>query len=285
MQFIRSIAVLLISACLMRGAVAQFNISGPGFLPDENGTNLDDPQAKKGTPKGATATVVKDCAECPEMVVIPAGNFVMGSERNIRGAKPLHTVTIRSFLISKVEITQKQWFGVMGTNPSRFGLCGADCPVDNVSWNDTQQFIAKLNQRTGQKYRLPSEAEWEYTARAGTRSEWSFGDDESTLGDYAWYNGNSGGKPQVVGQKLPNAFGLFDIHGNVREWVEDCWHENYNGAPADGSPWTTGCTIIFHILRGGSWKGNARFLSSALRYSDHPDNRSDGYGFRLARDL
>jgi len=269
----------------MQAAVAQFNVSGPGFLPDENGTNLDDPQPKKVTPKGATVTVVKDCAECPEMVLIPAGSFMMGSSKN-SAERPAHGVTIRTFLMGKTEVTQKVWVDLMGKNPSRFVECGSDCPVENVNWNDIQQFIGKLNQKTGQKYRLPSESEWEYAARAKTTTEWNMGnDDDSELGNHAWYRENSFQMTQVVGQKLPNAFGLFDMHGNVWEWTQDCMHPDYKSAPRDGSAWTTGCTGNFRVLRGGSWSEGPADLRSAFRGTSNPERRDAVNGFRLARDL
>jgi formylglycine-generating enzyme required for sulfatase activity len=226
----------------------------------------------------------KDCANCLEMVVIPAGSFIMGSNEADR-EKPPHRVTIQRFAMGKFEVTQGQWRAVMGSNPSRFNTCGDDCPVEQVSWNDIQDFINKLNQQTGKSYRLPSEAEWEYAARAGSTSEWSFGDSESQLGDHAWFGGNSGGKTQRTGQKRPNAFGLHDMHGNVWEWVQDCWHSNYSGAPTDGSAWTTSCAEDKRVLRGGSWNNNPAFLRSALRLRNSPVNRSDYNGFRLARTL
>jgi formylglycine-generating enzyme required for sulfatase activity len=255
-----------------------------GFVPDENGTNLDDPQANKGTSKVASGAVIKDCAECPEMVVLPEGSFLMGSNTAF-SEQQRHQVTIRNFLIGKTEVTQRQWQDVMGINPSHFSACGWDCPVDNVRWSEVQQFISKLNQKTGQKYRLPSEAEWEYAARAGTTTEWSFGNDESKVGNYAVYSDNSGSKTQVVGQKLPNAFGIYDVHGNVREYVQDCWHETYAGAPSDGSAWTTGCGGSLRILRGGSWSNVATMLRSTARFGTFEGVRTSTYGFRLARDL
>lgn len=264
----------------MQGSSAQLRIMGGGFIPDENGTNPDAPIQNKVAP----AAIVKDCAECPEMVVIPAGIFVMGSEKNA-DEQPPHTVAIRAFLLGKTEVTQKQWSDIMGSNPSYFLACGPICPVENVSWDDVQQFVAKLNQRTGQKYRLPSEAEWEYAARAGTTSEWSFGNDESKQGEYAWYEKNSGGKTQVVGQKSPNAFGLFDVHGNVWEWVLDCGYPNYVGAPTDGSAWTTGCSGPSRVLRGGSWNFSTAPLRSAHRFRLYRYYRNNFSGFRIARDL
>jgi formylglycine-generating enzyme required for sulfatase activity len=282
-KFIRSIAVLLTSACLMQGAVAQFFFTGPGFLPDENGTNLDDPQAKKVSPNVAAVTIIKDCAECPEMVVIPAGSFVMGSQKNT-GEKPQHMVVTRSYLIGKTEVTQEQWQAVMGNNPS-FNK-GKSLPVEQITWFEIQQFIAKLRQQSAKKYRLPSEAEWQYAARAGTTTEWSHGNDESKLGDYAWYGENSGGKTKPVGQKLPNAFGLYDMHGNVFEWVEDCPAKDYSGAPADGSAWTAHCSVFdSRVYRGGSSSSDAPILRSASRSSFYPQGRNVIIGFRLARDL
>ena len=264
----------------MQGSSAQLRIMGGGFIPDENGTNPDALIQNKVAPPA----IIKDCAECPEMVVIPAGSFVMGSTKNAE-EQPPYAVTVRIFLMGKTEVTQKQWTDVMGSNPSRFLKCGENCPIDNVEWKDINQFIAKLNQKTGQKYRLPSETEWEYAARAGTTSEWSFGNDVSRVGNYAWYEGNSGNKTQSVAQKLPNAFGLFDMHGNVWELTEDCFHENYAGAPTDGSAWTTGCADNRRVLRGGSWFNITANLRSAVRNWDFPVNRYNSFGFRLARDL
>jgi len=219
-----------------------------------------------------------------DMVVIPAGSFTMGSDKG-SDEKPLHTVSIRSFLMGRTEVTQKQWEDVMGSNPSRFTACGPECPVENVSWNDVQEFIAKLYQKTGQKYRLPSEAEWEYAARAGTITEWSYGNDESKLGNYAWYVGNSGRQTHEVAQKLPNEFGLFDMHGNVWEWTDDCWHESYAGAPVNGSGWNTACNGANRVLRGGSWLSDRAISRSAFRFRDKLDSRYFTEGFRLARDL
>ena len=273
--------MLLLCACLAQGALAQMKIIGPGFTADPNGYRSDDPPPTQQQ-NVATGTINKDCAVCPEMVVIPAGSFVMGSEKN-SDEKPPHTVYIRSFLMGRTEVTQKQWLDVMGSNPSRFTACGPECPVESVSWDDVQQFIAKLNQKTVQKYRLPSEAEWEYAARAGATTEWSFGNDESKLGNYAWYRENSESKTRAVGQKLPNAFGIFDMHGNVWEWTQDCWHGSYSGAPTDGSVWTAGCTTDYRVLRGGSWNGSSGFLRSALRISSYPVVRDHFSGFRLAR--
>ena len=224
----------------------------------------------------------KDCSDCPEMVVIPAGSFEMGSNESA-DEQPVHRVYVPSFLIGKTEVTQGQWKAVMGSNPSYFGSCGDDCPVERVTWNEAQVFAQRLSQKTGKQYRLPSEAEWEYAARAGSNTKWSFGDNESQLGDYAWFSANSQNKTQRVAQKKPNAFGLFDMHGNVREWTQDCWHDNYAGAPTDGSAWTTSCNNNRRVLRGGFWGLYPADLRSANRDRISPDNRNFDYGLRLAR--
>lgn len=196
------------------------------------------PAATAAAPdKPVMGNTIKDCADCPEMVVIPAGSFQMGADKNFEEASdsegPVHRVEVKSFLMGKYEVTQTEWVAVMGGNPSEFK--GRTRPVEHVSWNDAQEFIRRLNAKTGKEYRLPSEAEWEYAARAGSQSAWSFGDDKGQLGNHAWYIDNSGNETHPVGQLQANKFGLFDMHGNVWEWVQDCWHFNYRGAPSDGS--------------------------------------------------
>ena len=169
----------------------------------------------------------------------------------------------------------------MGNNPSRFVACGLDCPVENVSWRDIAQFIRKQNQKTGQNYRLPSEAEWEYAARGGGASDALFADNAAALEDQAWYIANSRKAPRPVASKKPNAFGLHDLYGNVWEWVEDCFHASYAGLPLDGSAWTTACTSPQRVLRGGSWSDEASSLRNRGRYA--PEIRNLITGFRLAR--
>jgi TonB family protein len=217
------------------------------------------------------------------MVVIPAGSFEMGSNESAN-EQPVHLVNVPGFLLGKTEVTQGQWKALMGNNPSRFSQCGDDCPVEQVSWNEAQEFALRLSRKTGKKYRLPSEAEWEYAARAGSSGTWSFGDDETQVGDHAWHNGNSQGKAQRVAQKRPNGFGLFDMHGNVWEWVEDCFQSNYSGAPTDGSAWTTAGSVCFRVLRGGSWFNLPSGLRSAVRNRYSPVILNVDYGgLRLAR--
>ena len=242
-----------------------------------------------------------------EFVQIPVGEFDMGSNETARFADegPIHSVKIsNTYYMGKYEVTQKQWRDVMGTNPSNFK--GDNLPVESVSWGDVQEFVNKLNQNEeANKYRLPSEAEWEYAARAGTTTIYSFGDAESKLGEYAWYSHNSGGKTHEVGQKKPNSWGLYDIHGNAREWVQDTWHKDYNSAPTDGSvlewtqeednsdykdalididsAWENGGSNSDHVLRGGSWGDSAKGCRSVYRFNV-ADGRNYGNGFRLLSD-
>jgi len=226
----------------------------------------------------------KDCADCPEMVVIPAGSFIMGSDE-YETEFPLRQVNIRSFALGKFEVTQVQWKAVMGSNPSHFKSCGDNCPVEQVSWNDIQQYIQKLNQKTGKQYRLPSEAEWEHAARAGTTTRYSWGNDIGRNNancrdcDSQWANKTTA----PVGSFKPNAFGLHDMHGNVLEWVQDVWHANYQEAPTDSSAWTSGGDQVRRVLRSGSWGNEPRGLRSAYRSAMPLDYPSNLIGFRVAR--
>jgi formylglycine-generating enzyme required for sulfatase activity len=234
------------------------------------------------------AMPVPNCDFCPEMVAIPGGSFMMGDDGWFGDEKPAHQVTVRAFMLSKYEVTQGQWKEVMGTNPSRFKDCGDTCPVESVSWDEAQAYVQKLNAKTGGKYRLPSEAEWEYAGRASGTGQWSSGNDEPQLGKYAWYsensqeNGNYTTHP--VGLKGKNKFGLHDMHGNVWEWVEDCYHANYNGAPVDGSAWTKNCggKEPARVLRGGGWPSPAQYARSACRSPARPSRQDANTGFRLA---
>ena len=227
--------------------------------------------------------VFKDCADCAEMVVIPAGSFDMGSN-NDTSEKPVHRVTIsRAFAIGKTEVTQGQWKAVMGNNPSKFTSCGDNCPVEQVSWDDAQAFIQKLNDKTGKQYRLPSEAEWEYSCRAGGQQEYCGSDNLDSIG---WYGalakpaGNSGKTTNPVATKQANAWGLHDMSGNVWEWVEDSYHDSYNGAPADGGARQGDGAL--RVPRGGGWSYSQR---AAKRGGSEPSFRFSTIGFRLARTL
>ncbi|GIW90010.1 MAG: hypothetical protein KatS3mg109_0442 [Pirellulaceae bacterium] len=224
-----------------------------------------------------------------KLVLIPAGEFMMGSPEWDTDAypdeKPQHRVRIyRPFYLAVTEVTQEQYQQVMGTNPSYFQ--GAPKrPVENVSWNDAVEFCRRLSQKEGKEYRLPTEAEWEYACRAGSTTRWSFGNDASELGEYAWYGGNSGGTTHPVGQKKPNAWGLYDMHGNVWEWCAD-WYDEvyYRTSPLDDPKGPD--SGRFRVLRGGSWvyhrPGTFR---CAFRYNGRPDLRYDAGGFRVARTL
>ncbi len=228
-----------------------------------------------------------------EMVSLPAGQFIMGSADSDPDAwdaeKPQHQVKVNSFAIGKYPVTQAQYEAVMGTNPSHFKnnswlKNNLQNPVENVSWNDAQAFCQKLSQITGKTYRLPTEAEWEYACRAGTTTRYYFGDDANQLGDYAWYRANSQSKTHPVGQKKPNAWGLYDMSGNVWEWCEDNWHDNYIGAPKDGSAWTINNDNRSHpkCLRGGSWNYGPNDCRSAFRFRSNPVGVSNYDGFRVA---
>ena len=214
-----------------------------------------------------------------EFVLIPAGSFMMGSTYGGTDEKPVHQVTIsQPFYMGKYEVTQSQWQSVMGSNPSYFKDCGGNCPVEQISWNDAQDFVNKLNEANdGFKYRLPSEAEWEYACRAGTTGDYYAAD----VDDIGWHNGNSGKKTRTVGGKQPNAFGLYDMSGNVWEWCRDWYHPNYDGAPTDGTAWLSGGEMKYRVLRGGSWDGDASLLRSAYRGRNTPDYRNSYFGFRV----
>ena len=222
-----------------------------------------------------------------EFVRIEPGTFQMGAPSSESGRwddeGPVHEVEIsRGFWLGKYEVTQGEWEAVVGSNPSSY-TGNARRPVEMVSWNDVHEFIGRLNDAAGDSlYRLPSEAEWEYACRAGTSTRWSFGDDESRLGDYAWYDCNDGCNTKAVGGKLPNAWGLYDMQGNVWEWVQD-WFEwgYYNTSPRVDPPGPT--SGAHRVGRGGSFAYTARHLRVANRIDASPDYRDDVAGFRLLR--
>jgi formylglycine-generating enzyme required for sulfatase activity len=247
-----------------------------------------------------------------EFVYVPAGNFMMGSaDAAVQTAykqaqidvgadhaklewftreQPRHRVAIRKgFYMGRYEVTQAQWQAVTGNNPSNFKGCD-QCPVEQVSWNDAQEFIRKLNAVNDDfTYSLPSEAQWEYACRAGTTTEFAFGNSLSSGpanfdGNYP-YDGAAKGvnreKTTPVGSFRPNAWGLYDMHGNVWEWCEDVWHENYNGAPADGSAWLSGGDSNYRVDRGGSWDFHGDALRSAYRFKAKPDVRVSNSGLRV----
>ena len=218
-----------------------------------------------------------------EFVYVPEGEFWMGCGEREQDCedneKPRHLVSVKGFWIGKYEVTQAQWEKIMGNNPSKFE--GANRPVEMVSWNDAQAFLQKLNTSASAQFRLPSEAEWEYAARAGTETAYSFGDDPDQLGDYAWYSGNSNEETHPVGQKQPNAFGLYDMHGNVWEWVADTYHENYVDAPNDESIWGDLGDNKAKVLRGGSLADHPNDVRYAGRLKFDPVPPYSVFGFRV----
>ena len=223
------------------------------------------------------------------MVAIPGGTFIMGSPESeaARNASegPQHQVTVPNFFIGQYEVTQAQYEAVMGNNPSNFKR--KNSPVENVSWDDAQAFIQHLNSLTGKTYRLPTEAEWEYAARAGTSTPFSYGETITPkVVNYKGYHpygnapkGRHRGRTIAVDTLYPNPWGLYHIHGNVWEWVEDGWHNNYNGVPTDGTAWLS--SDENRVLRGGSWYFDARYTRSAYRVRDSRDYWSYDIGFRV----
>ena len=248
--------------------------------------------------KPGSGAVFKDCADCPEMVIVPAGRFTMGSPENepehqtgetqheVRFAKP--------FAAGRFAVTFAQWDacvadgGCGGYRPSDRDWGRDDRPVINVNWDDAKSYVQWLSKKTGRQYRLLSEAEREYVTRAGTATPFWWGSSISTgqanyHGNYT-YNGGSKGeyrqKTLPVNSFKPNPWGLYQVHGNVREWVEDCYHDSYSGAPSDGTAWTTG-ECKYRVLRGGSWDYFPRYLRAAFRLLSTPDYRNYIFGFRV----
>ena len=236
-----------------------------------------------------------------EMVEIPGGTFLMGSpdteKRRSSRESPQHQVTVAPFFMGKFTVTQAHWKAVanlpamnqdLQLDPSSFK--SAKRPVENVSWHDAVEFCARLSKKTGKSYRLPSESQWEYACRAGTTTSFHFGETITT--DLANFNGNSTyasaptgkyrQKTTEVGSFPPNAFGLYDMHGNIYELCADVWHDYYNSAPTDGSAWESGGNNSFRVLRGGAWSNNPEHCRSAVRDKLHPDSRGRFYGFRVA---
>ena len=254
-----------------------------------------------------------DCSVCPEMVVLPTGSYRMGSPSGEEGRYysdgPVHTVRISYALaVGKCEVTFAEWDacvrggGCGGHRPDDNGWGRGRRPVMNVNWEDARGYVSWLSRETGERYRLLSEAEWEYAARAGTQTAWYWGEGESGQCGYA--NGYDGvahaelerdGAPAScrdgyvttapVGTFGANGFGLHDMLGNVWEWTEDCWHDVYGGAPSDGSAWLSGGDCSRRVLRGGSWDNQPRDLRSADRNGGQSGNRYYDDGFRVARTI
>ena len=216
-----------------------------------------------------------------EMVKVEAGSFDMGAtsemENPYEDEKPVHRVTLtNNYYVGKYEVIQALWQAVMGSNPSKFK--GADLPVEQVSWNDCQDFVSKLNAMTGKRFRLPTEAEWEYAARGGKKSRGYQYSGSNTLGDVAWYGDNSGSKTHAVGTKQPNELGIYDMTGNVWEWCQD-WYDSYSSSPQTNP--TGAASGSYRVNRGGCWYSSARYCRTSYRYRSTPGGRGRGLGLRL----
>lgn len=273
------VLVVLIAAAIMFWRL-QWGQTQTAQIANTNQAPVPQPSVVVGQPSPAatpTATPVPT-RRAPEieLVAVRPGTFFMGAEGIGIDALPVHEVTLKGFSMGKYEVTQAQWVAVMDTNPSHFQGC-ENCPVENVSWLDVQSFLKKLNEMQDSfRYRLPTEAEWEFACRAGTTTPYA-----GRLFAMAWFGDNSGGKTHPVGTTTPNAFGLFDMHGNVWEWCQDVRHEGYDGAPSDGSAWMRGGDQELRMVRGGGWSDVAADMTSANRAYDTRNHRENIVGFRV----
>ena len=237
--------------------------------------------SSSSSPSGNTITIPVKNGISIEMVKVEAGSFNMGAtpemENPYDSEKPVHRVTLtNNYYIGKYEVTQALWQAVMGSNPS--GFKGDNLPVEEVSWNECQDFISKLNAMTGKRFRLPTEAEWEYAARDGNKSRGYQYSGSNTLGDVAWYSGNSSSRTHAVGTKQPNELGIYDMAGNVWEWCQD-WYGSYSSSPQTNP---TGAVYeLYPVYRGGSWNSSARDCRTSYREYFTPVFRNIDLGLRL----
>ena len=237
-------------------------------------------KAKNPTP--SVSTLIQQSYE-PEMIFVQGGTFQMGSNNNYDNEKPIHSVTVGNFYMGKYEVTQKQWRDIMGSDPLELNFKGCnDCPVEGVSWNDIQEYLQKLIKKTGKKYRLPTEAEWEYAARGGNQAKDFKYSGSNTVGDVAWYFLNSDNKTHQVGKKQANELGFFDMSGNVYEWCSDWYNkEYYRNSPSRNPKGST--TGNYRVIRGGSLINYDFVCRVAYRNNINPANRNINVGFRIAR--
>jgi formylglycine-generating enzyme required for sulfatase activity len=274
LRFILGLTIMLIvtSALTGRGATSE----------EKGGIKaVSDKTSKNVSPDSCT-----DIETGMEFLLVKGGCYQMGDTfgDGYENEKPVHEVCLDDFYIAKFKVTQGQWKHVLGTDPSHFKNCD-DCPVENVSWNDTQEFIRVMNRRTGKNYRLLTEAEWEYAARSrGKREKWAGTSSVSELGDYAWYSGNSDGQTHPVGRKKPNGIGIYDMSGNVWEWVQDIYNSNAYSFHSRNNPVYIGIGTG-HVFRGGSWYYHPKGIRTTFR--DHRSPliviRHHNVGLRLAR--
>jgi formylglycine-generating enzyme required for sulfatase activity len=248
------------------------------------------PPAARPSGANAAATEIKDCATCPPLVSLPAGTFTLGSNSGDPSEKPAHRVAIATpFAIGKYEVTIEQWNACVEaggcSKPGADAKGAPNTPVRDVSWDDAQQYVKWLAKVSGKPYRLPTEAEWEYAARGGTTTRFWWGEKmETGKADckdcgQPWTQAG----PVAIGSFAANPFGLHDVNGSVWEWVEDCWHSSYKGAPANGHAWeTSGCRE--RVIRGGSWREGASYMPSSTRFKYAASVRDGQNGFRVARD-
>ncbi len=233
----------------------------------------------RAVPPPATRTIDLGNGVRMEFVLVAPGAFTMGSvpDDGDGDEKPQHKVKLtRAYYIGKYEVTQRQWAAVMPDNPSQFR--GEDLPVDSVSWDDCQRFLTRAAAKAGVTLRLPTEAQWEFACRAGTTTRWPWGADEAAAGDYAWIELNSSGTTHAVGRKKPNAWGLYDVCGNVAEWCQDWYANPY--PPGDATDPVGPASGVSRVLRGGTWSDNPFALRSAARNCIGPSLRTSGTGFR-----
>jgi formylglycine-generating enzyme required for sulfatase activity/class 3 adenylate cyclase len=254
--------------------------STPGPAPSESAAKQTTPPPQ---PSSTTAPAQPASIREPETVAIRGGSFAMGSNED-NSEKPIHQVTIKPFAIGKYPVTVREWNECAAAKACAFAAAGQDdAPVTNVSWTDAQQYVTWLTVATKKPYRLPSEAEWEYAARAGAQTKYWWGEKlqpgMASCKDCTEIA--AADQPVKVGSFKPNPFGLYDMGGGVDQWVEDCWHKNYQGAPADGSSWNGG-DCASHVLRSGSWKNDARYVRPANRDSYDTNVRYPTHGFRVA---
>jgi formylglycine-generating enzyme required for sulfatase activity len=269
--------------------------SGQKWLTNPTWRKAQAAQSEKTVGEKPSKTISSDVGENVKMIIsniennlvkIDGGSFIMGGDKD-EAEQPKHKVTVSNFEMGRTLVTQEQYQAVMRVeNPAYF--IGKNHPVEQVSWDDARRFCEELSRLTGDSYRLPSEAEWEFTCRSGTNSEYYSGFGIDDLARAGWYLENSKGTSRPVGEKVPNGFGLFDMHGNVWEWCEDDWHSSYElpdqKAPDDGSAWIDKQRDVRRVLRGGSWVNDSLKCRSASRDYDYTSNRNFGIGFRLVRE-